>query len=423
MKVLHINSTSHTGGAARAMQRLHDSLIDKHHESQFLVGRSRFPDNPEINIIWDEIIPFRSIQNSVLSRIGNQFEKYLGINSWANRPAKYLAGADIYQWADIIDLRNLFGGFFNLWSLPDLTRRKPVVWRLPDMWALTGHCAYPYDCDRWKSGCYQCPLLRKDGRKRVEPKPTVLDGTRRVWKAKRKIYNHSQLHIVVNSTWMKKQVEESILGEALSLNVISNGVNLEIYRPIDQILARKSLDLPLEGNILLWGASEKDNFRKGFHIAAEAIDNLQEIYSETPILITMGGGEDKNISKRVQNQIDFGFVRDPERQALIYSAADVFLCTTLADAQPQTALESLACGTPIITFAIGPMPDIVHEGKEGFIATDVTSQALSEAIIDFYNRRDLIPELRDNCRKKAEHLYDQDKQSDQYVDLYEQIIS
>ena len=69
------------------------------------------------------------------------------------------------------------------------------------------------------------------------------------------------------------------------------------------------------------------------------------------------------------------------------------------------------------------MPDIVHEGKEGFIATDVTSQALSEAIFDFYNRRDLFPELRDNCRKKAEHLYNLDKQTDQYIDLYEQILS
>jgi glycosyltransferase involved in cell wall biosynthesis len=423
MKVLHINSTSHTGGAARAMQRLHDSLIDKKQESQFLVGRSRFPNNPEINIIWDVTTPFRSVQNSVLSRIGNQFEKYLGINSWANRPAINLAGADIYQWADIIDLRNLFGGFFNLWSLPDLTRKKPVVWRLPDMWALTGHCAYPYDCDRWKNGCYQCPLLRKVGRERVEPKPTILDGTRRVWNAKRDIYNQSQLHIVVNSTWMKKQVEESILGESLSLNVISNGVNLEIYRPIDQILARKSLGLPLEGKILLWAASEKDNFRKGFHIAFEAIDKLQKIYSETPILITMGGSENKNISKKVQNQVDFGFVRDPEQQALIYSAADVFLCTTLADAQPQTALESLACGTPIITFAIGPMPEIVHEGKEGFIATDLTSQALSVAIIDFYNRRESFPELRENCRKKAERLYNLDKQTDRYIDLYEQILS
>ena len=422
MKVLHINSTSHTGGAARAMQRLHDSLIDKKHESQFLVGRSRFPDNPEVNIIWDVTTPFRSIQNSVLSRIGNQFEKYLGINSWANRPAKYLASADIYQWADIIDLRNLFGGFFNLWSLPELTRKKPVVWRLPDMWALTGHCAYPYDCDRWKNGCYQCPLLRKVGRERVEPKPTILDGTRRVWNAKRDIYNQSQLHIVVNSTWMKKQVEESILGESLTLNVISNGVNLEIYRPIDQIHARKSLGLPLKGKILLWAASEIDNFRKGFHIALEAIDKLQEIYSETPILITMGGCEDKDILKKVQNQVDFGFVRDPEQQALIYSAADVFLCTTLADAQPQTALESLACGTPIITFEIGPMPEIVHEGKEGFIATDLTSQALCPAIIEFYNRRELFPELRENCRKKAERLYNLDKQTDQYIDLYEKIL-
>lgn len=423
MKVLHINSTSHTGGAARAMQRLHDSLIDKKHESQFLVGRSRFPDNPEVNIIWDVTTPFRSIQNSVLSRIGNQFEKYLGINSWANRPAKYLAGADIYQWANIIDLRNLFGGFFNFWSLPDLTRKKPVVWRLPDMWALTGHCAYPYDCDRWKSGCYQCPLLRKKGRERVEPKPTVLDGTRRVWKAKRDIYNQSQLHIVVNSTWMRKQVEESILGDSLTLNVISNGVNLKIYRPIDRNLARKSLGLPNDGRILLWAASEKDNFRKGLTLAFEAIDNLKEKYSDPPILIIMGGSEGKTSSKKVQNQIDFGYVRDPEKQALIYSAADVFLCTTLADAQPQTALESLACGTPIITFAIGPMPDIVHEGKEGFVTTDVTSQALSGAIIDFYNRREMFPELRKNCRKKAERLYNLDKQTDQYIDLYEEIQS
>ena len=299
------------------MQRLHDSLIDKKHESQFVVGRSKFPENPDVNIIWDVTTPFRSIKNSIMSRIGNQYEKYLGINSWANRPAKFLADADIYQWADIIDLRNLFGGFFNLWSLPTLSVKKPVVWRLPDMWALTGHCAYPYDCDRWKSGCYNCPLLQKDGRTKVEPKPTVFDGTRRAWNAKRNIYNQSQLHIVVNSNWMREQIEESILGNSLSIDVISNGVNLDIYKPIDRGLARESLGLSQDGKILLWAASEKGNYRKGYHIAREAMAKLQEKSSDIPTLISMGGQENKETPNMHIREVDLGFVRDPERQALI----------------------------------------------------------------------------------------------------------
>jgi len=104
------------------MQRLHDSLIRKNHESQFLVGRSKCPENPDVHLIWDEITFLQSKKNRILSRAGNKFEKYFGINSWANRPAKYLAESDIIRWADIIDLRNLFGGFFNLWSLPSITQ-------------------------------------------------------------------------------------------------------------------------------------------------------------------------------------------------------------------------------------------------------------------------------------------------------------
>ena len=127
MHVLHINNTSHTGGAARAMRRLHSALVEKGHQSQFLVGRSIAPEDPEVHLIWDEIASYQTLINRIQSRIGNQFARYYGINPWASRPALKVAETAIYDWADIIDLRNLFGGFFNLWSLPRLSKNKPVV--------------------------------------------------------------------------------------------------------------------------------------------------------------------------------------------------------------------------------------------------------------------------------------------------------
>jgi len=423
MRVLHINSTSHVGGAARAMQRLHDSLLKKNHESQFLVGRSKFPDNLDVHIIWNETTSYRSFQNSILSRVGNQFEKYLGINSWANRPAKHLSETEIYQWADVIDLRNLFGGFFNLWSLPSLTAKKPVVWRLPDMWALTGHCAYPYDCDRWKSGCYQCPLLLGGGREIVEPKPTVMDGTNRVWKAKRNIYKQSQLHVIVNSDWMRKQVQESILKNVLTINVISNGVDLDIFKPKPKNEARKKLGLPSEGPILLWAAGSRGNYRKGYRLTVEALESIQISGGKTPMLITMGSAKGWNDEETLQKVKHFGYVRDPEKQALLFAAADGFICSTLADAQPQTALEALACGTPLIAFDIGPMSELAIPGKTGYLVPKTNSASLCEAITRFLNDEEVQVRLGEYCRQEALQKYDLNKQTDQYLVLYERILA
>jgi hypothetical protein len=217
MRVLHINTTSHTGGAALAMLRLQKALEEKGHQSQLLVGRSKFPEDPHVNIIWDQVSGYRTLRGSLVSRIGNLLEKYYGLHPWSNQTTLRLVDTAIFKWADIIDLRNLFGGYFNLWGLPELSLRKPIVWRLPDLWALTGHCAYPYDCRRWITGCYDCPLFSEKGRLIVEPQATIWDGTKRVWREKRRIYQKSQLHIVVTTEWMREQVSQSILSDALSI--------------------------------------------------------------------------------------------------------------------------------------------------------------------------------------------------------------
>ncbi|MCD6424244.1 MAG: glycosyltransferase [Anaerolineales bacterium] len=422
MHVLHINATSHTGGAARAMRRLHSALVEKGHQSRLLVGRSIKPDDPQVHLIWDEISSFRSLRNRLQSRIGNQLEKYIGIHPWANRPALRIAETDLYQWADIIDLRNLFGGFFNLWSLPQLSKNKPVVWRMPDLWAVTGQCAYPYDCSRWKTGCFDCPLLSEEGRNIVEPTPTNWDGTRRVWRAKKDIYSRSRLHIIVTTEWMREQVSQSILGDVPSINVISNGVNLDIYKPQPKDSARQQLGLDPDEKILLWAAGGKGNYRKGYHLAVEALEEMQEIGKTKLTLITMGGKEGWDKPEKLNKVEHYGYVRDPEKQALVYAAADAFLCTTLADGQPQTALESLACGTPVIAFDLGPMPGLVFNDKTGQIAPQATAQSLYKTIDKFLAKEDQHPFMREYCRKEALQKYDLGKQTQKYIDLYEKIL-
>jgi glycosyltransferase involved in cell wall biosynthesis len=404
------------------MRRLSQVLKKKGHQSQILVGRSKYPEELDIHLIWDEVRQFRSLPNSLKSRIGNQIEKHIGIHSWANRPNLNITDAELYKWADIIELRNLFGGYFNLWSLPSLTAGKPVVWRLPDLWAVTGHCAFPYDCDRWKTGCYECPLLTPEGRKHVEPPPTVLDGTRRVWREKRGLYKQSSLHIVVNSKWMRDQVSRSILGKALSINVISNGVELDIYQPRDKKQARSILGLPADEKIMLYVAHRLGAYRKGFHLASQAMEIIQEKDSQPPMFITMGSQERWVKPERLKKFRHFEYVKDPEKQALIYAAADAFLCTTLAEGQPQTALESMASGTPVIAFDIGPMAEEVIDGKTGFVVPSQDVEALVDGIERFLNNEDLHPVMGENCRKQALEKYDLDKQTEKYIRLYEGIL-
>lgn len=421
MKVLHINTKHQGGGAARAMQRLHKKLVDKGHKSRFLIGRPHEADPPLVEFVGDAVSKQRNLWTGFLSRFGNRIEDFWGIHPWARRPTLSLPDTEIIQWADLIDLRNLFGDYFNMWALPQLSASKPVVWRLPDMWALTGHCAYPYDCQRWITGCHDCPLLTEWGRRIVEPPPTKWDGTRWVWRAKKGIYARSQIHVIVNSDWMKKNVRESILRDAHSINVISNGVDLDVFRKYDKKEVRRELCLPEDKIIGLFAAANLNNPRKGYRYAAEAVARVQHKQDLT-MLITMGGLQDIKHEEE-QNIQHFGYVEDVNMQAKLYAAADLFLCTTLADAQPQTALESMACGTPLVAFDVGPMADIVGDGVYGWISSALTPASLADTIEEALSYPQQLVEIGQRCRKKAELDYSLDAQTDQYIALYENILS
>jgi glycosyltransferase involved in cell wall biosynthesis len=348
----------------------------------------------------------------------------MGLPSWANRPTLNLPKTKLYRWADIIDLRNLHGGYINLEVLPGLSRDKPVVWRVPDLWPLTGHCAYPYDCQKWVGGCHDCPLLKGEGRNLVEPKPTSRwDVTRFIWRAKKEIYDASKLHVIVTTNWMKQQITQGILKDSLSINVISNGVDLDIFTPFDKQKARETLGLPAHETILLWGAARMGNQRKGYSYAAQALERIQRKGKVEPLLVTMG--KEKGMDKKypLAKARHFGFVQDPARQALLYGAADVFLCTTLADGQPQTAVESLACGVPVVAFDIGPMPELIQEGNTGYLVPEVSVESLAATLEAVLLDPDKLVEIGQTCRKEAEQKYDVSTQTRKYIELYEKVLA
>jgi glycosyltransferase involved in cell wall biosynthesis len=140
------------------------------------------------------------------------------------------------------------------------------------------------------------------------------------------------------------------------------------------------------------------------------------------MFITMGESRRWKEPERLENFKHFGFIADPGKQALVYAAADAFLCTTLADGQPQTALESMACGTPVIAFDIGPMPEEILDAKTGYIVPDINPSALVSVIETFLENDELVPVLQAYCRKQAQEKYDLDRQTNQYIRLYEGVL-
>jgi glycosyltransferase involved in cell wall biosynthesis len=205
------------------------------------------------------------------------------------------------------------------------------------------------------------------------------------------------------------------------VNVISNGVNLDTYHPINKQKARQILGLPIEDTLFLWAAGGKGNYRKGYHLAVAAMQEIQNQQDGTG-LVTMAANQGWDEAEKLARVFHLGFIPEAEKQALVYSAADAFLCTTLADGQPQTALESLACGTPVIAFNLGPMPEIVIPGKTGYLAGSPGSSDLLEAIQYFLKDTESQSQLQAGCRKHAVKKYDLRKQTQRYIDLYEKIL-
>lgn len=309
---------------------------------------------------------------------------------------------------DIIHLHNIHGGYFQTNLLPKLSKIAPVVWTFHDMFPITGHCAYSFECEKWKTGCGNC--------ERLDIYPSIKkDRTKFLWNYKKKIFNSANFTIVTPSLWLKKCVEESFL-QNKDIRLIYNGINLKTFKKTDKSEARKELVLPHDKTIVLFSADGgvKNPFKGGdfVFLAFETLKKRRDI-----LFLNIGG----ETEQKSENWLDFGYVSKPETMAKLYSAADIYLFPTLADNCPLTAIESLACGLPVVTFETGGVPEIVENNKTGFVVEYKNGEMLTNALARLLVDDELREKMSENA-VLASKKFSSERMALEYLKLYKELL-
>ena len=405
MNVLHINYSDISGGASIAAYRLHQGLLAKGIDSRLLVEKGK-TDSDRV-----AIIPRKRNTENWLS----QMSWRLGLNSLNIISTFQIPKHPFYKDADLLNFHNLHGKYFNYLALPLLTKDKPAIFTLHDMWSFTGHCAYSYDCNRWKIGCGQCPHL--------DTIPSVArDNTHLEWKLKNWIYGHSNLSIVTPSNWLTQQVKQSMLN-CFPIHHIPYGIDTEAYQPLDPQECRKLLGIPSRKKVLLFVSQHLSDARKGGKLLLSSLDSLPESLKQETVLLTLGDGSEEFAKAVGIPNLQLGYASGDRLKSIAYSAADLFLFPTRADNLPLVLQESMACGTPMVSFKIGGVPDLVRPGITGYLAEPENPKDFCNGIVQLLEDEALRLHMGNNGRAIAVAEYLLELQAQRYLKLYRNTLS
>lgn len=358
MNIVHLSTSDIGHGAGMAAYRLHQALRQAGLDSRMIVGQ-KLSDDP--NVYGSRPLP-QNRGGRILRQIDHLLEGVLnlgGPQNFYSVLAKGLWRHPLVQQADVIHLHGINETFKNLsLRLLLLSKTKKLFWTFHDMWPLTGHCFYSYECPRWKTGCGHCPHLD------VFPR-LLYDTSAFQWKIKRKLYQATRPSIICPSSWMADMARQSPLLNGCVIHHIPYAIDTAVFRPMDRTECRRLLGLPADAHMILF-VSLTNNTRKGLPVLKTILAKLQT--TTNIILLTVGqnltiGEPGLNFSHR-----NLGMILDPAQMAKIYCAADIHALPSRQDNLPNAVLESLACGTPVAAFNVGGVADLVEHQKNGYLA-------------------------------------------------------
>jgi glycosyltransferase involved in cell wall biosynthesis len=409
MNVLHISATDNLGGAARAAFRIHVGLQRLGVTSRMLVGVKSEKDRAEIDVIPNRATFARRFGVRLIQKI----EQVTGLEYQLLPWAAAFTDHPFVRQADVIHLHNLHGGFFPMRALPRLG--KKLVWSLHDLWPLTGHCYFPgmADCERWKTGCGACPLLKQDNYY-----PLSVDTTHRLWKRKKALYDASDLTVVAQSRWTRDEIAQSPLLSKFRSALIPYALDTEVFRPIDRTAARRALNLPVDKKVLFFSAVALGSPRKGWTYLREALRLARERYDGPVVLLTAGMdslGTDVAAGYQVEQ---VGFVNNDRFMAQLYSAADLFVNASQMETFGQVYSEAMACGVPQVAFDNTGVRDVVRHEKTGYLARNRDAADLAEGIVRLLSDDALRARMAQESRRVAEAEYALAIQATRFLELY-----
>lgn len=415
LKVLHFSALDGQTGAGVAAARIHEGLLARGVESRFCVVyptaglKNAF--TPDVTLIGRAARKAKRALDDWMLRLVSTGYDYILSTGACGFDIRKIVDREL---PDVVQLHWVAGNAFRLASLSGI--RMPVIWRLSDQWPFCGVQHLEPD-----PLAYSTPPLRSTNwmRHRIELSEHVRHTK---WVTYNKI---EQLVLVCPSRWLASETRRSALLGNRPVELIPTSCDTALFSPKDRTACREALGLSPDKHIVLVGATSMGTRWKGLDLFVEAMAQL----SETPLggrtfqIVTFG--KDPFDAPQLKGSVDvlhLGTIKDRRLMSILYSAADVFAAPSRMENLSNAVLESLACGTPVVAFDIGGMPDMLNHKVNGFLAVPFSTAQFADGIAWALAQRD-NEDARMACRQKVLNGFSLEQEIGRYITLYERLAA
>ncbi|MDI6739017.1 MAG: glycosyltransferase [Candidatus Edwardsbacteria bacterium] len=412
MRLLAFNNSDREGGGASVAVGLHQELLAGGDDVRLLVQR-KGTDIPGIVGPRNGIAAVRAASARYIDMLPLLHYPRWRIEPFYSGIVSDHSADEIARFRpDIVHLHCVDRGMLRVENIARI--RRPVVWSIHNCWPFTGGCFLPGDCQRYTECCGSCPVL---GSQRPN------DLSRWNWERKHLAYRQINLTIVAPSHWMASYAGSSALIRGQKIEVIPNGLNLDIFRPRIKAECRRQLSLPADALLLLYGANQFQRDRnKGFHLLAPIIELVARRLEREVVLVVFGSSRTVNLPVTQVKLLQVGYVTDRTILAKLYAASDVLLMPSLQETFGLTAAESLACGTPVVAFATSGLLDVIDHKRTGYLARPYEVEDFAQGVTWVTADRERHANLAAQARSEAARRFSIHSVAQRYRDLYREIV-
>lgn len=410
MRVLIINTSEQTGGAAMAANRLMEALNTHGVKAKMLV-RDKVTDRiTVVRIPHSPLEKLRFVWERACIWMHNRFSKK---NLWAMDIAN--TGYDVTQLpefkeANIIHLHWVNQGFLSLNDIQRiLASGKHIVWTMHDMWPMTSICHHSADCMHFQEHCHDCFLLNAPGEK---------DLSYRIFERKKEMMTHGRVTFVGCSQWITNLAKQSALLKGQRIVSIPNAIHANIFHPAPQTSARQQYGLPADMKLLLFGSLKVTDKNKGIDYLIEAIQQLVREGKAQNLGIVVVGTRTEEVSQLFSLPVyALPYISDEHKMATLYNAVDAFVTPSLHENLPNVIAEAMSCGVPCVGFHVGGIPEMITHQEDGYVAHYKDAKDFAQGIA--YVLSEEHHQRLSEAAQKAAHRYREDSVALQYIKEYE----
>lgn len=411
MNIIHLNHSDISGGASRAAYRIHNMLIKNGINSSMWVDQKK----SENNLVHGPTSKIMNFINSKRQHLRFPLNKLLNSNLYGMHSPSILPSTWVKKInksdADIIHLHWVQGEMLSIKEIGEI--KKPIIWSFHDMWPFCGCEHYAYNL-RYSEG------YKDSNRSKNEFK--FFDINRWRWEQKVKLFN-KPIQIISPSTWMTNCVKKSFLMKNWPIETIPHPIDISSWKPLEKGLSRKELNLPQNSKLIIFGAlGGTQDIRKGFKLLELALNNYKKSIKINNADVVIFGGNKKKIYPKIDFKIHyFNEINSDTTLQKLYSAADVMIVPSKMETFGQTALEALACGTPVVAFNKTGVSDIVKHKENGFLAEFMNEKDLANGI-DWILKNPDQKLLSRNSRKRVENYFSEKVIFEKFQNIYNKIL-